>query len=99
MESLPSPLDPIAARIARGLATRPFTGCLKLDCGAEGVIVIRDGAVTREDGPADCTVGLTAETLSRLIAGTLNPVTGVVTGKLKIGGDAAVAMRLGQLLR
>ncbi len=93
------PLDPIERRIARALEGRPFAGIIKLDCGADGVILIRDGAVTQEDGPADCTTALSAENLSRLVAGTLNPMTGLMTGKLKIGGDAAVAMRLGRLLR
>ncbi|MEY2960497.1 MAG: hypothetical protein RLZ60_327, partial [Pseudomonadota bacterium] len=33
-----------------------------------------------------------------LLAGKLNPMTGVVTGKLKISGNPAVAMKLGKLL-
>ena len=84
----PMTLTEISALIGRGLSTSSFTDSLKFDCGADGVIVI-----------ADCTLSISRENLQKLIFGKLNPMTGVMMGKLKVSGDATVALKLGQLLK
>ena len=71
---------------------------LKFDCGADGLIYI-DGSstpntVSNADMEADCTVGITLENLTAMLAGDLDPVTGFMGGKLKVSGDMSVAMRL-----
>ncbi len=71
---------------------------LKFDCGADGLIYI-DGSstpntVSNDDTEADCTVGITLENLTAMLAGELDPVTGFMGGKLKVSGDMSVAMRL-----
>ena len=71
---------------------------LKFDCGADGLIYI-DGSstpntVSNADTEADCTVGITLENLTAMLAGELDPVTGFMGGKLKVTGDMSVAMRL-----
>jgi putative sterol carrier protein len=71
---------------------------LKFDCGADGLIFI-DGSstpntVSNADMQADCTVGITLENLTAMLAGELDPVTGFMGGKLKVSGDMSVAMRL-----
>ncbi len=91
-------LEETAARITRGLGGRAFSGSMKFDCGADGVIVLADGAATTTDRDADCTIALSRENLGKLLSGKLNPMTGVVTGKMKVSGDLAVAMRLSKLL-
>lgn len=91
-------LAEIAARIGPRLQGRDVSGSLKFDCGADGVIVLADGAATTEDRPADCTITISRDNLGRLLTGKLNPMTGIVTGKLKVSGDMAVALRLGKLL-
>ncbi|MEK8034020.1 SCP2 sterol-binding domain-containing protein [Ideonella sp. DXS29W] len=75
---------------------------LKFDMGSEGVVMI-DGAstpnaVTNDDGEAACTIGLTLDTLSRMILRELEPTTAFMMGKLKVSGDMSVAMRLQHLL-
>ena len=71
---------------------------LKFDCGDDGVAII-DGrsipnTVTNADGPADCTVTLTIDTLGALLAGDLEPTTGFMMGKFKVSGDMSVALKL-----
>jgi putative sterol carrier protein len=92
-------LADIAARISAGLADKPFEGSLKFDCGDDGVIVLADGTATTEDRDADCTLTLSRDNLVNLLAGKLNPMTGLMMGKLKVSGNPAVALKLSQLLK
>ncbi|MCK8463297.1 SCP2 sterol-binding domain-containing protein [Aliiroseovarius sp. S1339] len=93
------PLTPIADKIERGLQKLPFDESLKLDCGDDGVIVLQDGALSREDADTACTISLSHANLERLMKGKLNPMTAFAMGKIKVSGDVSVAMRLGQLLK
>lgn len=92
-------LEEIADRINAGLADTPFEGSLKFDCGDDGVIVLADGGATIEDREADCTLTLSQDNLVKLLSGKLNPMTGLMMGKLKVSGNPAVAMKLSQLLK
>ena len=71
---------------------------LKFDCGADGVAVIDGRAVpntvSNTDGPADCTVSLTLDTLGDLLSGELEPTTGFMMGRFKVSGDMSVALKL-----
>ncbi len=92
------PLDSIAADIRQVLETKRFSGSLKFDCGDAGVIVLADGTATTEDRPTDCTLTISEGNLVKLLNGKLNPMTGVMLGKLKVSGDLGVAMGLAKLL-
>jgi putative sterol carrier protein len=75
---------------------------LKFDCGADGLFVI-DGAavpntVDNTDRTVDCTVAISLADLQALLAGDLDPVTGFMTGRLRVSGDMAVAMKLQRLV-
>lgn len=91
-------LQEIANRIQVGLNGTRFEGSLKFDCGDAGVIVLADNQASTTDQNTDCTIRLSQDNLGKLLTGKLNPMTGVMTGKLKISGDISVAMKLGQLL-
>lgn len=71
---------------------------LKFDLGDDGVIVIDAQAtpntVDNNDRETDCTVGITLDNLNAMLAGNLDPVSGFMSGKLKVSGDMSVAMRL-----
>ncbi|KIC10267.1 sterol carrier protein [Leisingera sp. ANG-M1] len=91
-------LDEIAAHIRDGLAGKSFDGSLKFDCGEEGVIVLAGGDAGTTDRDADCTLRLSAENLTKLLSGKLNPMTAVMMGKIKISGDMSIAMKLSKLI-
>ncbi len=54
--------------------------------------------VTNEDKEADCTIKTSLATIEKLRNGDLNPMTAMMTGKLKISGDMSVALKLQSLL-
>jgi putative sterol carrier protein len=66
---------------------------LKFDLKGDGVILIDGGSVTNEDKPADLTMTISRDNLVALGAGKLDPMTAVMTGKLKLS-DMAAAMAL-----
>ncbi|MFD1511625.1 SCP2 sterol-binding domain-containing protein [Lacimonas salitolerans] len=92
-------LNDIADRINTALNGQTFDGSLKFDCGQDGVLVLADNRATTVDQDADCTIRLSPENLKALLTGKLNPMTGVMMGKLKVSGNPAVAMKLGSLLK
>ncbi|NWG74672.1 MAG: SCP2 sterol-binding domain-containing protein [Rubrivivax sp.] len=89
------------------LRTRVGDACgldatLKFDCGDAGVVYI-DGksipnTVGNEDRDADCTVGVSLDNLTAMLAGDLEPATAFMTGKLKVSGDMSVALKLQRVL-
>jgi putative sterol carrier protein len=85
--------------LQRGVDHAPLVGSLKFDSGDDGVIILEDQSVSTTDRESDCTIKITAPNLAKLIKGKLNPMTGVVTGKLKVSGDARIALKLGELLK
>ncbi|MBR9761990.1 MAG: SCP2 sterol-binding domain-containing protein [Rhodobacteraceae bacterium] len=91
-------MDEIAAKMARGLQKRPIEDSYKFDCGEDGAITLRDGAVTLADEPADCTIHISRENLVKLMAGDLNPMTAFAFGKIKVSGDMSLALKLGKVL-
>jgi len=72
------------------------------DVSGEGrwLVHVRDGAVTVTegwDGPADVTIAASAETFSRIVAGTQSPTMAYMTGKIKVDGDIGAALKLQKL--
>lgn len=70
---------------------------LKFDFGGQQIFIDGSGdanQVSDQNNPADCTINLTMEDFLRLIAGQLNPMSAVMSGKIKIDGDMSVAMKL-----
>ena len=88
----------IAEMIRSDVASSHFTDSLKFDCGDAGVLVIADRTVSLEDQDTDVTLKMTAENVEKLIKGKLNPMTAVMTGKIKLSGNPAIAMKLKELL-
>lgn len=52
------------------------------------------GAITQEDKEAKCTVTITDENLVAIVNGKLNAQMAFMSGKLKVAGDMALAMKL-----
>jgi len=91
-------LNEIAARVQRNLDRRPLDSTLKFDCGQDGILTLAGGQAIVGDQPADCTIGISAANLEKLMAGKLNPMTAFAPGKLKVSGDMSVALKLSKLL-
>ena len=54
-------------------------------------------AITNEDKEADLTIRTTADTLRGVRDGSVNPMMAMMTGKLKISGDMALALQFQSL--
>lgn len=76
----------------------PVEGSFKFEIADEGVILIRDGALSTEDGEADVTVRADMETFRQMFAGELSPAAAFMTGKVDVDGDVSMAMRLSSLV-
>lgn len=94
----------ITAGLAKVIGTDSGLGSvLKFDYEGAGVTRI-DGkstpnTVTNEDGPADCTIVISAENLMKMFKRELDPTMAFMQGKMKVNGDMAVAMKLGPILQ
>ncbi len=87
---------------ARAAAAAPLGHRIQFDLGEDGVI-FWDGTqatpvVDNTAREAETTISISLENLDSLIAGQLNPTMAYMTGKLKIQGAMAVALKMGQLL-
>lgn len=92
-------LREIADRISPLLAASENEKRLKFDCGTDGIMVLDRTEVAMENRPADCTIRISLENLKQILKGELNPVTGVMLGKLKISGNPAAAMEMARYLK
>ena len=96
------------AEITAGLAkvigeNSGFGSVLKFDYEGAGVTRI-DGksvpnSVSNEDGPADCTIVISADNLMKMFKRELDPTMAFMQGKMKVNGDMSVAMKLGPILQ
>ncbi len=57
---------------------------------------VNDGRVTiaESDESADCVLSMSEQTFLKLTRGEANPMTVYMTGKLKVDGDQALALKL-----
>lgn len=93
----------VAAEPARA-AGLSATYLFRLD-GADGGdrrLVFVDGSATRDDASAaapDATIAMTADDFVAMHTGALDGSTAFATGRMRVAGDVALAMRLGELFR
>ncbi|MDC3051078.1 SCP2 sterol-binding domain-containing protein [Bacteroidota bacterium] len=69
----------------------------------DDTIVFVDGTgpknlVSDSDEEADCTIKTSAGALKDMQSGDLNPMTAVMSGKVKISGDMSLAMKVQSLM-
>ncbi|MFA5581208.1 MAG: SCP2 sterol-binding domain-containing protein [Paracoccaceae bacterium] len=63
-----------------------------------GAITVDSSGARAADLPADVTLRASADTFIALVEGRLDPARAVMTGKLGIEGDIAMAMQLARAL-
>lgn len=96
-------LDELTERMRQRAAGNPPLGYrVKFDLGDDGTIYW-DGTgsaarIVNEDGEADTTIGISADDLTKMIEGSLNPTLAYMTGRLKVSGSMGVALKISQLL-
>ncbi len=78
-----------------------LSATVRFDLGGDGrwMVEARPAAaarLSRDDGAldADCTILLSAETLLKLLDGTLDPMLAYSLGKIKVTGSTEIAMQL-----
>ena len=69
----------------------------------DDTIVFVDGSgnknvVSNSNENADCTISTSATALKDMQTGDLNPMTAVMSGKVKISGDMSLAMKVQSLM-
>ena len=73
-------------------------GSAKMVIAGEGAVRIDESGASADDGEADCVLTADAETFEGMLRGEVNPTTAFMTGRLRIEGNMALAMKLGSLL-
>ncbi|WP_299130966.1 SCP2 sterol-binding domain-containing protein [uncultured Amaricoccus sp.] len=95
-------MSDVVAAAVKALTEKLNGACLdgsaKMVIAGEGAIRIDESGVTSDDGEADCVLTADAETFRGMLEGEVNPTTAFITGRLRIEGDMALAMKLGSLL-
>ncbi|MGF1445687.1 MAG: SCP2 sterol-binding domain-containing protein [Pikeienuella sp.] len=90
--------DKAVEKVRALLEGQELEGSFRFEIAEEGVIMIRDGAVSTEDGEAEVTVRSDLETFRGMFGGELSATTAFMTGRVEVEGDVGVAMRLSALL-
>lgn len=90
--------DDLLQKIQKQAAkAKPLRNTLKFDFGDQQLFIDGTGEtniVTDENKIADCTVTVSQDDFMALVSGKLNPMSAVMSGKVKIDGDMGVAMKL-----
>jgi putative sterol carrier protein len=102
MTTLQSLTDSVRRKAAENL---PLGYRVTFDLGPDGVIFwdgTRTPAVIGNEAPAggdvDTVLGLSAETMQKMLDGSLNPTFAYMSGSLKVQGSMGVALKISQML-
>ena len=97
-------IDALIDAMRQRAATSPQLGYrVRLDLDGAGSILIDGTEVpavisSNEENSADATLTMSSESLAQLIDGALDPTLAFMTGKLKVSGSMAAALKLAAIL-
>ncbi|HEV7253124.1 MAG TPA: SCP2 sterol-binding domain-containing protein [Mesorhizobium sp.] len=91
-------INAIADKIRERMAGSGFDRSVLIDLKGEGTILIDGADVSVGGGEADCTIRVAKDDFEEIAAGTLDPTSAFMTGKMSIEGDMGAAMALGRAL-
>jgi putative sterol carrier protein len=75
---------------------------VKLDLGADKLFIDgtkKPATLTHDDADADCTLIVSADNMSKILQGHLDPTMAFMTGMLKVTGSTGIAMKLANVLK
>ena len=75
-----------------------FDGSAKFSIEGEGSVIMDANGVRASDEDAEVTLIATADVFKDIMAGNLDPTSAFMSGRLRIEGDMATAMRLNSVL-
>ena len=75
-----------------------FDGSAKFSISGEGALILDNQGVRISDDLADVTLSATADVFEDILAGTQNPTSAFMSGKLSVEGDMGLALRLAGVL-
>lgn len=90
--------DKAVEKVKAKLESNALEGSFRFEIADEGVIMIRDGVVSTEDGEAEVTVRSDMDTFREMFGGELSPTAAFMAGRVDVEGDMSVAMRLSSLV-
>jgi len=76
------------------LSGKNLGGTVRFDIKDQGSIHVDGDAIRISEDDADCTLGASEKNFRKLLDGKLNPTMAVMSGKLSIGGDMTIAVKL-----
>lgn len=72
-------------------------GTVRFDLPEGSIMICPKGHVSNDYQTADCSFRTTTTVLQSLINGHIDPMSAVITGKLKFAGNVMVALKLKEL--
>lgn len=76
------------------LLGKDLGGTVRFDITDEGSVLYDGTEIRISEEEADCTIGAAEKTFRKLLDGKLNPTMAVMSGKLRVGGDMTIAVKL-----
>lgn len=73
-------------------------GTAKLVIDDHGSVMLDENGATENDGDADVTLSASENVFREILSGDRNPITAVMTGKLKVIGNQMRALKVSSLL-
>ena len=91
-------LDEAVTQLAGKMKSGTLPGVVKFVMTGEGAIMLDAAGVRAADEAADVTLTAEAEVFQAMLQGDLSPMNAFMSGKLKVEGEMALAMKLGSVL-
>ncbi|KZY43361.1 hypothetical protein A3731_01260 [Roseovarius sp. HI0049] len=92
-----TPLEDFAAAVSARARGR-IRGSVALDMPDLGRLYVDETGAIESDRAADLTLTATSQVFRNIVAGSQNPATAVMTGKLKVDGSPMRALKVGEIL-
>ncbi|WP_298261588.1 SCP2 sterol-binding domain-containing protein [uncultured Litoreibacter sp.] len=94
---MPTPLDALTT-LLHEKAKGAIKGTAKLVVTGEGSVVLSQDGAVQSDAETDVTLRASEAVFRAILDGTQNPITAVMTGKLKVDGNQMRALKVSEVL-